>query len=377
MRPSRISVDPVTTGRETDAFLTLPWRIYRHDPAWVPPLLSEARTFIDPHRHPFYRHGTAVQLLARRDGQAVGRIMASDDPRYNAEHGTNVGCFGQFESVDDADVASSLLDAAAAWLRGRGRTAMMGPIDYSTNYACGLLVDGFDTPPRLYMNHNPPYYAGLLERRGLVKAKDLYAWWIDRAPPIEAWQRRVDRLARQDITIRPMRLDDLEAEMGRCKLIYQEAWQRNWGFVMLTDAELDDYANHLARIADPNLLLIAERAGEPLAFSITLPDLNEAIRPLDGRLMRWGLPIGLLRLAWRMRHIRTCRVFTLGIRPAYRRRGIAEALILQTLRHARDVKGYTGAEMGWTLEDNEPINRPIRAVGGHSYKTYRIYQTPI
>ena len=188
-----IAVSEARGRRARDAFLRFPWRIYANDPQWVPPLLMERKEFIDAKKHPFLRHGAAAQFLAFRRGLPVGRVLVSDDPNYNAEHAANVGCFGMFETIDDEQVAAALLDAAADWLRARGRTQILGPIDYSTNYACGLLIEGFTTPPRIMMNHNPPYYARLLEAWGLAKAKDLYSWWFDDAFDILAtWKAKAD-----------------------------------------------------------------------------------------------------------------------------------------------------------------------------------------
>lgn len=372
--PIRISL--VQAARDRDAFVRLPWAIYRDDAQWVPPLVAERKDFINPRVHPFYRHGAAAQFLAHRDGQIVGRIQASDDPHYNAEHGSNLGCFGLFESIDDEEVAQALFEAAADWLRARGRTQIMGPVDYSTNYACGLLVDGFGTPPRIMMNHNPAYYAALLEACGLSKAKDLYSWWFDdRHDVLEAWRTKAERLgARGGFVVRPFRMSDFDAEIERCKQVYNAAWERNWGFVKMSDAEFAYLAKHLRQLALPELLLLAEVDGRPVGFSMTLPDLNEAIRPLNGRLCRWGLPIGLVRLLYNLRRVRTCRLLTLGVVEGFRRRGITELLILRTLDYGKNVARYAGAELGWTLEDNELINRTILAVGGQRYKTYRIYQ---
>lgn len=376
---SAIQVYPVRTPRERDAFVRFAWAIYKDDPQWVPPLLIERKDFINKKLHPFYKHGFAAQFIAYRDGEPVGRIQASDDPHYNAEHDANVGCFGLFESIDDEETAAALLKTAADWLRQRGRTQIMGPIDYSTNYACGLLVDGFDTPPRIMMNHNPPYYAGLLESWGLTKAKDLYSWWFDDSCDVLAtWRAKAERLAaRGRIVVRPFRLDDFQAEIQRCQTVYNAAWERNWGFVKMTDEEFAYMAKHLRQLALPEMLLLAEVDGQPVAFSMTLPDLNEAIRPLDGRLFRWGLPIGLFRLFRNQRRIRTARLLTLGVLEGFRRRGITELLILRTLDYGKNIANYTGAELGWTLEDNELINRTILAVGGQRYKTYRIYERSI
>jgi GNAT superfamily N-acetyltransferase len=367
------------TRRQRDEFVRLPWRIYRDDPCWVPPLLLERKGFINPQRHPFYRHGSATLFLAQSGGETIGRILVSDDPRYNAQHQSNVGGFGMFESVDDPEVAGALLDAAERWLRGRGRSSMLGPMDYSTNYTCGLLVDGFETPPRVMMSHNPPYYEDLLTSWGLAKAKDLRAFWFTTDnPEIEAWRPRVERLARRGrVTIRAMRRDNVDYEIQTVKRLYNESWRDNWGFVAMSDAELDDMAKLLKHLAVPELLLVAEVNGQAAGFSITLPDFNEAVGPLNGRLTRFGLPIGLLRLRANLKRIKTGRLIALGVLPKYRRRGIAEMLILRTFDCGRGELGYTGAELSWTLEDNQLINHTIEAVGGRQYKTYRMFEKRI
>jgi GNAT superfamily N-acetyltransferase len=377
-RDPAVEVSPVRTGPDLDQFISLPWRIYADDRAWVPPLRREVRAFLDRERHPFYRHGDAQAFVARRGDVVVGRVLASDDPHYNARHATNAGMFGLFEAVDDPAVAGALLEAAARWLRARGRTSLLGPIEYSTNYSCGLLVDGFETPPRLLMNHNPPYYRRLLEGHGLEPVKELYAWWIDRAPDLRPWLERAARLAARGVTLRPIRKRDLPREIERAKRIYDEAWYPNWGSVPMTDAEFNDLGRHLAEIADENLLVIAERDGEPVGFSLSLPDANEALRAVgDGRLVRWGfVPIGLVRLLLAMRRIRTFRYLALGVRPGFQGRGIAEAMVLRTLDAAL-AAGYTGCEMGWTLDDNTRVNRAIQRVGARRYKTYLIYETSI
>jgi GNAT superfamily N-acetyltransferase len=377
--PSRpIVVREVRTRRDSAEYIGLPWRIYVADPCWVPPLRLEVKEFLDPQKHPFYRHGAATTFIALRDDRVVGRILASDDPNYNAAHGTNLGCFGMFESIDDRGVAHALLEAAAEWLRARGRTSILGPIDYSVNYPCGLLVDGFDTPPRFMMNHNPPYYAGLLESWGLAKAKDLYAWWFDPARVSGRWRERTQRLARRSrAVVRPFRLKDFEADFQRCLSVYNDMRDGGWGFVRLTEAEFRYFAKRIAQIAVPEQVLLAEVDGRAVGFSVTLPDLNEAMRPLNGRLTWFGLPIGLVRFLWRMRRAKTARMLVLGLIEGYRRRAIAESLILQTLDYGWKVIGYEAAELGWTLEDNAPINLMIESVGGERYKTYRIYERAI
>jgi len=382
-RPSgpegRLEVQPVETRRQLDEFCRLPWGIYRDDPQWVPPLLVELKDFLNPRTHPFHRHGEAACLMATRDGRAVGRLMVCDDPHYNQQHGTNVGCFGMFECFDDTEAAAALLDGAADWLRQRGRDGILGPIDYSTNYQVGLLVDGFDTPPRWMMGHHRPYYARLLEQWGLAKEKDLYAWWFtDPRDLISTWRDKLERLQRRArVTIRPFQRGQFDEEVQRCRTVYNGSRKTNWGFVPLSEAEFTYMADRLARFAIAEQVLIAEKDGEPVGFSITVPDYNEAIRPLNGRLFRWGLPIGAYRLARRAKRIRTARMLVLDLLEGHRRRGIAEMLIHRTLDYGKNELGYTGAELSWTLEDNHAINSTVEAVGAKRYKTYRIYHKAI
>ncbi|MGH8164924.1 MAG: GNAT family N-acetyltransferase [Rhodanobacteraceae bacterium] len=250
----------MTTAAERNAFIKFPWRIYANDPVWVPPLLLERKEFLDQKKHPFFEHGAAALFLARRGGEIVGRIMASDDPNYNAEHGSNVGCFGLFEAIDDQQVAQALLATAEAWLRKRGRSEIMGPIDYSTNYVCALLIDGFEHPPMLLTSHNPPYYQQLIERAGYTKAMDWYAWWF--AEPTDA-ARRLRRIAARvkdhgDISIRPVNLKDVAGESIRLRNIYNQAWEKNWGFVPFTKHEFDHLVKELKPLALPSLVLVAE-----------------------------------------------------------------------------------------------------------------------
>jgi len=374
-----VTVEQVCSRRQRNEFVDFPWQVYRDDAQWCPPLKLEAHAAINAQKHPFFRHGAAAQFLARRGGRVVGRITVSDDPNYNAEHDANVGCFGMFESMNDDAVSESLFAAAARWLQARGRTSIMGPIDYSTNYPSGLLVEGFDTPQRVMMNHNPAYYAALIEKEGFKKAKDMYAWWFDaNNPSLEDWTSRATRVVKRGgITIRHMRFQDFEAEIERCLSVYNRTWEKEWGFVQMTHDEFRHMAYQLKQMAVPELLLIAEVGEEPVGFCVTLPDLNEAIRPLDGRLTWCGLPLGLFRLMRGLKQIRTARMAVLGVLPRFRRRGVAELMILQAFQYGKNRLGYTGAELSWTLEDNDLINRTIQSVGAERYKRFRIYERAI
>jgi len=371
-----LEIREVRGSGDLDRFVKLPWRIYADDPQWSPPLLVEVKEFLDPRKHPFYQHGAATQFIAVRGEETLGRILVSDDPNYNQQHGENVGCFGMFECVNDRPTAHALLDAAAGWLRTRGRTTIRGPIDYSANYPCGLLIDGFHTPPRIMMNHNRPYYIGLLESWGLAKGCDLYAWWFtDSLDLVTRWREKIERIAKRGgVTIRPFRTDDFQADVARCEDVYNAAMKDLWGFVKLTHAEFEYMANRLKRLTIANQVLLAEVKGQVVGFSITVPDINEATGPLNGRLTRYGLPLGLLQFMRRKRHITTARMMVLDVLKEYRRRGIAEMLILKTLDYGKNVIGYTGAELGWTQECNQAVNSTIEAVGAKRYKTFRIYE---
>jgi GNAT superfamily N-acetyltransferase len=370
---SKIEISEVGSRKDRDAFIKFQWHIYKNDPAWVPPLILERKAFLDRERHPFYQHGDAALFLARsrsRGSEIVGRIMASDDPNYNSLHQSNVGCFGLFECIDNRDVAAALLEAVSNWLRARGRSEIMGPIDYSTNYVCGLLIDGFEHPPTVLTAHNPPYYAGLIEDCGFGKEKDWYAWWFSEfTKPVERLRKIVaGRAARHGIAIRPINLRRMAEESQQLRNVYNQAWRKNWGFVPFTEAESEHMAKEMKPLIVPQATLIAEVENVPVGFVIAVPDINVALRRVNGRLTWFGLPIGLVKLLYYRTKIRTARMVALGVVEKYRRAGVAEALVLQVME-----EGFNTGELSMTLEDNFMVNRFIEAIGASRYKTYRIY----
>ena len=372
---SEIEVSEVSSRGERDAFIKFQWQIYADDPAWVPPLIVERKKFLDSKRHPFYRHGDAALFLARKNGKIAGRIMASDDPNYNSLHQTNVGCFGLFESIAERSVAVALLNAAASWLRKKGRTEIMGPIDYSTNYVCGLLIDGFQFPPTILTAHNPPYYRDLIESCGFTKAKDWYAWWFaDPSKAVTHLRRLATRLqARWPATVRPANLKNLRDESRRLREIFNQAWEKNWGFVPFTEAEIEFMTEELKPLIVPEFAWIAEIGSEPVGFTLCLPDINVVLRDLNGQLTRFGLPIGLIKLLLYKKRVQKGRLIALGVVEKYRRAGIAEMLVLRVMEETMVKRGITG-ELSMTLEDNFMINRFLEAIGADRYKTYRIYR---
>jgi GNAT superfamily N-acetyltransferase len=375
---SGIEVSEVTSRQERDTFIKFPWQIYANDPAWVPPLIIERKSFLDRKRHPFYKHGEAALFLARKNGKIAGRIMASDDPNYNSLHETNIGCFGLFECIDDREAAAALFDAAARWLRNRGRTEIMGPIDYSTNYVCGLLIDGFRFPPTILTAHNPPYYRALIESCGFTKEKDWYAWWFDDPSNAAAHLRRLaTRLkTRWPVIIRQADLKNLREESRRLRQIFNQAWEKNWGFVPFTEAEIEFMTEELKPVIVPEFAWVAQIGSEPVGFILALPDINVVLRNLNGRLTRFGLPVGLIKLLRYKNRVQKGRLIALGVVEKYRRAGIAEMLVLRVIEETMIKRGITG-ELSMTLEDNYMINRFLETIGAERYKTYRIYAKSI
>lgn len=340
----------------------------------MPPLRHSLTTLLDRDKHPFHHHAEVAYFIAERDGVAVGRIAAIINRLHNEFHNEQTGFFGFFECENDPDTARQLINAASAWLRDRGMERMRGPMNFSTNEECGLLVDGFETRPMIMMPHNPPYYARLMDAAGLEKCRDLLAYWLDDANPPERLVRGLERvLSRTGTTIRSFDMSRFDAEVAAIKEVYNSAWSQNWGFVPMTDAEFAHMAKDLKPVVDPDLCLIAEVDGNPIGFSLALPDLNEALKHLpNGKL----LPFGIFRFLWEKRRIRGMRVLTLGFKPGYQHQGIGPAFYVRTLQIGGS-KGYTHGEASWILEDNWDMRRPLERMGGRAYKTYRIYETAL
>jgi GNAT superfamily N-acetyltransferase len=369
-----VQISKASSRRERDDFIKFPWTIYRNDPVWVPPLIIERRAFLNRKKHPFYLHGDAELFLARRNGEIVGRIMASDDPRYNSLHRTSVGCFGLFECIDNQEVATALFAAAEEWLRARGRNEIMGPIDYSTNYVCGLLVDGFQHSPTLLTSHNPPYYRRLIEGYAFNKVIDFYAWWFSDPTQATVRLRKLkERLqSRAQFTTRRADLRNLEAESEQFVRIYNEAWKDNWGFVPFTQAEFDHLAAEMKPLLRADFTAVAEVDGVPIGFALALPDINAALKEINGRLTTFGIPVGLAKLLYYKSRLKKARYIAMGVEPRFRRLGVAEMLVL-TIMEEGMVKLHFDAELSMTLENNVMINRFIESIGATKYKTYRIY----
>ena len=375
--PADVVIQRIGRSRaDLERFFDVADRIYAGDANLVAPLRSDvAKVFQD--ENPFFRHGEIQLFVARRGSEDVGRVAAIVDRNHNTFHGEKAAFFGFFESIDDPAVAGRLLDAAALWGRERKMTVLRGPTNPTLNDEAGLLVDGFDSPPVLMMTYNPRFYAGLIEGQGFHKAKDLLAYWFPlEEKPLERLSRVADRFRKRspDITVRNVRKSGLARDLAKIREVYNEAWEKNWGFVPMTPEEMDFMAARLKPLLVAELLWIAEAKKpdgglEPIAFMLMLPDYNVAIAPTRGRL----LPFGWLKFLLAQRKIKTVRVLILGVKRPWRMSGVQSIMMADSLRFLLG-KGYTGAEVSWLLEDNELVISAVRLWGGKLYKTYRIYE---
>jgi GNAT superfamily N-acetyltransferase len=370
-----LEVRPVAGRRDLERFVRLPLALYRNEPRWVAPLLRDVRKRLDRRRNPFFAHAEAEYFLAWRDGRPVGRISAQVDRNFNAHQENDWGMWGFFESEDDAETAGALLAAAEAWLRERGRDRMVGPMDFTTNDECGLLIEGHDRPAIILATWQHPYYEGLIDAAGLVKAMDLLMWSLhisdrERVHPA-IWEAAAKVETEHGIVCRPMRKRALDAEVTAFLEVYNAAWEKNWGAVPLTAEEAHHYAQDLRPVLDENWAMIAERkdTGEVVGAALTLPDFNQVLAHLDGRL----LPFGWVKALYWKRKIDSVRVFALGVKPAYQHTGVAARFYQMHFESAARTRQKQG-EMGWILETNKPMNRAMEGMGGEIVRRFRLYE---
>jgi len=352
-------------------FVDLPYRLYRHHPYWVPPLRMAQKELFNTQKHPFYEHAQMQRFLALRNGQVCGRVAAIVDRNYNEFQKEDAGFFGFFESTDDVEVARAVMEAARAWLRERGAKVIRGPMNPSTNYECGMLVEGFDASPNIMMTYNSPSYPRMLEAVGLRKAKDLLAYYSLTAEVDGAKVERVARLAadNQGVVIRTIRMRQFDEEVETVWKLYNASWARNWGFTPMTREEFLHEAAEMKQILKPELVLIGEVAGRAVGFALALPNINQALKHAGGRLF----PFGLFKILYHQRLINELRVVALGVVEEYRTVGVAAGFYAELIRNGRRLGYYLG-EMSWVLEDNVLMNRSLKAMGAKKYKTYRIYE---
>ena len=372
----KLTVRPVRGRRDLRRFIKLPFQLHREQEQWVPPLMYERRRFLDPRRNPYFEHAEAEYFLCERDGRPVGRITAQIDYRWDEFQGGNDGMFGFFECENDLAAARALVGAAAEWVRQRGRERMLGPMDFTTNDECGVLIEGYDRTPMILESWHPPYYRELLESQGLDKRIDLLMWWLEMGdlhegtefhPMIHAAAEKATK--EHGVVLRGVRKRDLEPDMQRFMDIYNEAWGDNWGFIPITDAEIRFQAKALKPVLSEDWMMIAERDGEVMGAALTLPDVNQVLARMGGRLF----PLGWLKFLLGRRKINRIRVFALGVRPEHQHLGVAAALFVRHLE-ASAKTGIMAGEMGWILETNEAMNRAMEGMGGHVVKKYRLYE---
>ena len=368
-----LEIRSASAPKDFTRFVDLPYRLYKGDPVWVPLLKDDIRLLFDRAKNPFFQHAEVEPFLAWRDGRVVGRIAAIDNRAHNEFHHDRVGFFGFFECEDDPEAAQALFDAAERWISARGKDTLRGPMNFSTNDDCGSLIDGFATPPAIMTPHNPPYHARLYAAAGFAKAKDLLAYWIPHDNPPERLVKGVELIKkRKGIVTRSMDMKRFSAEVDLIRLIYNDAWDKNWGFVPMTQPEIEHMAKQLKPVVDPELVVFAEIKGEPIGFALALPDFNIALKHMGGSLF----PFGIFAMLWWQRKIHQARVLTLGIKHGYRASGV-DALLIHELFLRCGRRGYPRGEFSWILEDNYAMRRPLEATGAIAYKTYRIYDRPV
>lgn len=371
-----VEVVPVESSRDLAEFVDVPWRIpaVAQHPRWVPPLRMMVRDLLDTKRNPFYGQAARQLFLARRGGSTVGRIAAIENRAHNLAHQDRVGFFGFFESVDDAEVAARLFDAAAAWLSARGLATMRGPMNPSTNHDCGLLVDGVEVHPQFLTPWNPEYYEELVRGAGFSVARELLGYWLPYGDPDFRIDPRLAALATRAAARARLTFRDLEprrywSEVEIVWSIYNSAWERNWGFVPMTRDEFMHMARSLKPLLLPQFAFLAEVNGEPAGFMLCVPDYNLVLRHnRGGRLF----PLGFLRILLGRRKLRTGRIIALGIREEHRNTSVLPVFMHEAARRAL-AYGSPGAEASWVLEENQAMRQPIEAFGGRVYRRWRIF----
>jgi len=360
-----------TTKSERKQFINFPYEHYADDEHWIAPLKMEQKKLIDKDSNPFYENGDIALFLAEQNGEICGRIAAIQDHRYNEHHDNKTGFFGFFECINDQSVANLLFKVAADWLRERGHTDIMGPSNPSMMDEVGILVDGFEYDPSIMMPYHKPYYKDLVSNAGFNKAMDLYAFRVSQSTVNLDRMYRAEELVRRRIpklNIREVDTKDLDNEVEIVRNVFNQAWSGNWGFIPLTKSELEDLASDLKLILDPKVAHIAEVDGEPVAFSIALPDLNQALKHMDGTLF----PTGIFKLLWHRRNINQIRTALMGVIPKYQGKGIDALLHKEAILNGREV-GYKSSELSWVLESNKGMIRVAEKIGAKVEKTYRMY----
>ena len=368
---NEIVIQKVETDKDLMKFIKFPWDVYKNDKNWVPPLIVDRKKVFSKVKNPFFQHAEADYFLAYKNDKIVGRIAAIKNDLHNSTHEDKVGFFGYFECMNDQEVANKLFNTAAEWLKQRGLTAMRGPANPSVNDEYGMLLEGFDDPPRLLMTYNPEYYLTLCDNYGLAKIKDLYAYKLDTEKVLGSEKlARVAEIARKrsNIVIKSLDMKNFQSELEKVKEIYNRAWEKNWGFVPMTEAEIDAMAEDLKMLIEPGLVLFGEIDGKTIGFSLCMLDYNHIFKQMNGKLFPY-----LYKIWTKKKEIKWARVITLGVIPEFQRRGLDAVFYWENVTRAKKM-GILYGEASWILEDNAMMNRGAEVMQGEIYKKYRVYE---
>jgi hypothetical protein len=373
-----IQIIPVQSKKQLKQFIMFPFHLYKDDHYWVAPLIGEQKKFFRPDHNPFFEHSEAQFYLAEKNGKISGRISAHTNNQHNQFHNDKIGFFGFFECIEDQAVADALIETAQNWNQQKGKNVLRGPMNFSTNDECGLLIDGFESSPFIMMTHNKPYYLKLLSTAGFVKSMDMFAYLIPKTPTPERLQRVVDKLQKRGrFIVRPLRTkrNELRQDLETVFTIYTNAWEKNWGFVPMTKREFFHLIDSMIDLVLPEFFYLAFVNDEPAGFYAALPDYNQILRKMKGRMF----PFGFLHFLFGRNKIDAMRVITMGVLKKYQGRGIDTVFYTKNFQVANEHKKLKikHAEMSWILETNEMMNRIATNLGGYVHKTYRILDKDI
>ena len=372
-------IKPVQTKKDLKQFIMLPFKLYKNDPHWVAPLIMDQKNFFNPKKNPYYEHSEVQLFVAEKAGEIVGRISAQTNTQHNKFHEDKIGFFGFFECINEQEVADKLISAASEWIKQKGMDTLRGPMNFSTNDECGLLVNGFESSPFVLMTHNPPYYLELLNNTGLEKSMDLLAYLIPKRPTPERLQRVVDKLQKRGrFTVRELsskNKKELRKDLEIVFTVYTKAWERNWGFVPMTEKEFFHLIDSMIDVVRPEFFYLAFVEDEPAGFYVALPDYNQLLKKVKGRLF----PFGIFHLLFGQNKITAMRVITMGVIKEFQGRGIDTVFYTKNFQMANSHKklNIENAEMSWILETNTMMNRIASNLGGWVHKTYRILDKKI
>ena len=369
------TVKPVTTKSELHQFIKFPWKIYKNDKYWVPPLLMEQKTLLSKQKNPFFKAAIAEYFLAYRNGEIVGRIGAIKNDIHLKYHNDSAGQFGFFECINDQQVANALFDTAKSWIKEKGLKYMRGPANPSSNDVYAMLIEGFDDSPRLLMPYNPEYYIKLCENYGMKKAKDMYAWKLVNEKLMASEKlRRGQELVRKRYNLKISQLDMKNFQKGleKFKYVYNKAWAPNWGFVPMTEEQIDAMAKDMKPLAEPSLVLFGEIEGKLIGAALVMLDYNIIFKKMNGRLF----PFNFIKLFTQKKKINWARILTLGIIPEYQKKGLDTIFYWEIVHRAANI-GIRLGEASWVLEDNDMMNRGLELMNAERYKKYRIWEAEV